>query len=75
MVSTDQKKLSKIENELEERKQQLRKAQDQLEDKKAEADRAQVINWLYFRDRSHCLYSQPVDNCSSSIIVPLIIGF
>ena len=45
-MSTDQKKLSKIENELEEKKQLLRNAQEQLEDKKAEADRAQVTSGL-----------------------------
>ena len=43
MVSTDQKKLSKIESELEERRQQLWKTQEELENKRAEANRAQVI--------------------------------
>ena len=37
MVSTDQKKLSKIESELEERRQQLWKTQEELENKRAEA--------------------------------------
>ena len=49
MVSTDQKKLSKIESELEERRQQFRKTQEELEDKRAEANRAQVISGFYYK--------------------------